>query len=98
LDILINGVSTGQTAGGYSAFTPFAITSGFAPGSNTLTFVTTNFCCDTSNPTGLRVELVGSADGLGKSGGEVPEPTSLLLLGTGVAVVVARRRITRRAR
>jgi hypothetical protein len=63
--ILINGSSTGQTIPfGYPAFqsfTPFSISTGFISGLNTLTFVTNNAPCACFNPTGLRVELSGTA-------------------------------------
>ena len=39
LDILVNGVSSGQVSGGFSNWTMFSLTSGFVPGLNTLDFV-----------------------------------------------------------
>jgi protein with PEP-CTERM/exosortase system signal len=45
---------------GFTAFSPFTITSGFVAGLNTLTFAVTNDPSDTSNPTALRVEINGS--------------------------------------
>ena len=67
LDILINGVSTGQSTppsalGGepYSSWQAFAVTSGIRAGANTLSFVTLNGAGD-DNPTGLRVEMCGWA-------------------------------------
>jgi hypothetical protein len=63
-DILLNGQSTGQAsppgAQPFLTWQAFAITSGFQPGSNTLTFVTRNGP-GVDNPTGLRVELYGWA-------------------------------------
>ena len=57
--IKLNGVVVGPTAPTYSAWTQFAINSGFAAGINTLDFVVTN---DPSgaNPTGLRVDISGT--------------------------------------
>lgn len=86
-DILINGISTGQmTASGYSAFTPFAVNSGFKSGTNTLDFLFTNG----GGPTGLRVEMTGTAAALDA----VPEPGSwaLMLVGFGSMGAVARLR------
>ena len=64
VNILINGVSTGQAnTSQFTSWTPFAITSGFVNGVNTLTFVVNNGSPDAgpgSDPTGLRVELWGS--------------------------------------
>jgi hypothetical protein len=63
-DILINGTSTGQSSPSYGAWTPFQITSGFVPGTNRLTFVVVNGdpgAPQGSDPTGLRVELSGTA-------------------------------------
>lgn len=57
LDILINGVSTGLTAGGFDSPVPFTISRGFVDGMNTLDFVTTNL--PPVGPTGLRVDLRG---------------------------------------
>jgi hypothetical protein len=70
IDILINGASTGQTTppSSYASWTSFAITGGFVSGLNTLDFLVFNLnsdCCDYpagTNPTGLRVEMTGSAD------------------------------------
>ncbi len=43
LDILINGVSTGQTSSGFTSFSMFNISSGFVGGVNTLRFVVDDF-------------------------------------------------------
>jgi hypothetical protein len=85
-DILINGISTGftHTDGSISSFkyfTSFTITSGFRSGLNTLDFVVDNaplgYPGGVYNPTGLRVEMVGTAT-------PVPEPSALTLVGTGL--------------
>jgi len=63
-DILINGVSTGQSISdpqSFRTFTPFTINSGFVEGMNTIDFVITNLPFDGRNPTGLRVEMTGTA-------------------------------------
>ena len=62
-DVLLNGLSTGVTSdGNFGALgNPFTIASGFIDGANTLDFVVNNACCGL-NPTGLRVELSGTAE------------------------------------
>lgn len=88
-DILINGISTGQTTpfGGFT-FHSFTIGSGFVAGTNTLDFIVNNG----GGPTGLRVELSGTAAADG-----IPEPASwaLMILGFGGvgAGVRARRKL-----
>ena len=55
VNILINGVSTGNSdnnVNAFETFQSFSITSGFQPGLNTLDFIVDN----TGGPTGLRVE------------------------------------------
>lgn len=65
LDILINGTSTGQfNTTQFSAWTPFAVTSGFVAGLNELRFVVQNGTPGDppgSDPSGLRVEMSGTA-------------------------------------
>jgi hypothetical protein len=61
-DILLDGQSTGFTnATEYTALAPFSITSGFQSGVNTLDFVVFNVPGPQRNPTGLRVEMSGTA-------------------------------------
>jgi hypothetical protein len=62
VDILINGVSTGQrNTAQFISYTPFRISSGFVSGINTLTFIVNNADGPGNNPTGLRVEMEGTA-------------------------------------
>jgi hypothetical protein len=42
-DILINGMSTGNTSGGFNSFANFSVNSGFVAGVNTLDFVVNDF-------------------------------------------------------
>jgi len=88
VDIFINGISTSNTIafgtpGNYSfqSLHAFAIATGFQNGINILDFVLTN----EGGPTGLRVELTGTANPVGTS---VPEPSTLLLLGSGLLGLV----------
>jgi hypothetical protein len=88
-DIVINGVSTGHTAAGFGGWSSFTLSSGFIAGVNTLDFIVYNVPQEFGNPTGLRVEMSGTAD----PNSQVPEPVSLVLLGTGlVAFGMLRRR------
>jgi hypothetical protein len=84
LDILLNGRSLGITNdNAFTSFTPFTISSGFVSGLNTLEFVVLN----ESGPTGLRVEMTGTA-------GAVPEPATwaMMVLGFGVVGAGMRRK------
>ena len=85
VDILINGVSTGNTAGGFSSWYSFDISSGFVSGVNTLDFIVNN----DGGPTGLRVELSGTADA-------TPEPAPSLMLAIGLAGLGVLKRRGRR--
>jgi hypothetical protein len=58
VDILVNGVSTGNTVAGWGSLAPFTITSGLVAGNNTLDFKVDN-AGTSANPTGLRVDLQG---------------------------------------
>ena len=88
IDILINGVSTGQTVASFDAFQNFSVASGFIDGINTIDFLVTNG----DGPTGLRVEgaLTATADV-----SAVPEPMSLAILGVGLAGAGFVRRFNR---
>jgi len=61
--IKLNGSITGQTTGieDFGGFTPFSISTGFVSGVNTLEFVVNNIPGPSVNPTGLRVEMSGTA-------------------------------------
>lgn len=80
--ITLNGANTGDCLGGgvFASLTAFSISSGFTTGLNTLDFIVDN----TGGPTGLLVEIGGNVSGLGTTPA-VPEPSSLFLLGTGLA-------------
>jgi len=85
-NILLNGVSTGNTATDFNNFYPLTIRTGFVAGLNTLDFVINN----AGGPTGLRVELTGNAT---PNATNVPEPVSLAILGSGLfAIGVLRRK------
>ena len=85
-DIVINGISTSPPSPFYTPLVPFAVTSGFVFGTNTLDFKITNASIGT-NPTGLRVDrIVGSYQA-------VPEPASVAVLGiAGIPLLLRRKR------
>ena len=84
VNILINGVSTGQTVTSFDTFNGFSVTSGFIDGLNTIDFLVRN----DGGPTGLRVEGVLTAS-------PISEPVSLAILGVGLAGVGFLRRFNR---
>ncbi len=81
VDILINGVSISPTSSDFTSWTSFSVNSNFVAGINTLDFVINN----TGGPTGLRVEMSGTADP--SAGDPVPEPATMVLLGAGLSVL-----------
>lgn len=81
VDILINGVSTSATGSNFSSWTSFSVNSNFVAGINTLDFVINN----SGGPTGLRVEMSGTAEPSPTDG--VPEPATMILLGAGLSVL-----------
>ena len=87
LDILINGISTGNsllgiTVDNFSSLHAFDITSGFQAGLNTIDFVIS----DSGVVSGFRAELSGTAE-------VVPEPSIIALMAAGLAGLgFARRR------
>lgn len=58
-DVLLNGVSTKLTAGGFGELKFFYIGAGFVPGLNTLDFILNNGGA-TANPCGFRVEFASA--------------------------------------
>ena len=87
-DVRLNGVSQGITHDSLSAFSSlFTINSDFVAGINTIEFVTNNGG-SSPTPTGLRGEFSSvSADLVS----EVPEPSSIALLGFGTILLFSRR-------
>ena len=84
LDILINGLSTGNTSPSFSSFTNFSISSGFLAGMNTLDFVVQ----DVGAPGALDVRnLTGTASLLAPPNTTVPEPATIVLMGSGLAAI-----------
>ena len=81
LDIVVNGVSSGNNTGlnsdTFRSFFNFTLSSNFVGGTNTLDFIFNN----DGGPTGLRVEMTGTAD---TAVAAVPEPTSFAILGAGL--------------
>jgi hypothetical protein len=78
-DILINGMSTTQTSGGFGSFTAFMINSNFVFGINTLDFVVRDF----GAIAGFRAEfLSASADPASITA--IPEPGTIATLTAGL--------------
>jgi hypothetical protein len=93
LDIIVNGVSTNQTSGGFKGWSSFVILNELLKaGENTLLFVVRNDAGETGNPTGLRVEFTSEAIA-------TPLPAAWLMLLTGFAAFgfLNRRGAKRRA-
>lgn len=86
LDILVNGVSTGNTATFFAVWSPFVLNSGFVNGTNTLDFVVQ----DTGFFGGFRAEFLSS-----NAESAVPEPAAYLLMLTGAAMLGARMMFSR---
>lgn len=60
--ILLNDIATGEAYEGYDEFSgEFVIKTGFLPDKNRLVFIVANRKAEGVNPSGLRVELSGSA-------------------------------------
>ena len=85
VDILLNGVSKGLTSTGFSAYSNFALSSGFVSGVNTIDFSWAN----SGGPGGLRVEFLTANANLNS---QTPEPASIALMLSGVAALAFFRR------
>jgi hypothetical protein len=87
VDILLNGISTGNFNGnGFTQFTDFSISTAegdvFRPGLNTLRFIVNNGA--PPGPTGLRVEFLSAT--------AIPEPSIALLTLATIPLVLRRSR------
>ena len=79
-DILVNGVSTGQTASGFTSYSSFSIAAGLLQsGLNTLDFKVLNASGTSGNPMGLRVEFTERSALLA-----TPLPAALPLFASGL--------------
>jgi hypothetical protein len=89
--MFLNGTLIASTVNGifgFEQFTPFSTSSDFLIGTNTIDFIVDNTA---PSPTGLEVEISGAS-----SVGTTPEPSSLILMGSGVlalAGVVRRKHV-----
>lgn len=89
--LFLNGINTGIVSGSFRLWVPFSINSNFISGINTLEFHVNNYNVLSGNPSGLRVEMSGTAD-------PIPEPATFALLGIGLvgfAGVGVKRRFKR---
>jgi hypothetical protein len=91
-DILVDGVSTGQVNGGYTAFTAFSFTESVSAGTNTLDFAGYNTIGDT--PTGMRVEFESASFSPAVAAAPLPSTAyaGLGLLGGLGSLMLARRK------
>jgi hypothetical protein len=95
-NIILNGVSSGlSNTNGYSSWTAFSLTSGFQPGLNTLTFQVQN---SGGGPTGVRVEMTGTASAAANAVPDGGATAGLLGLGLMGAATLHRRASKRHAR
>ena len=70
-----------------SRLSTFTINNGFVLGDNTIDFVIIN---TTSGNTPAGLQVTSLSGNINRPGAEVPEPTTLLLLGTGLAGIAAK--------
>ncbi|MBS0363125.1 MAG: PEPxxWA-CTERM sorting domain-containing protein [Proteobacteria bacterium] len=87
-DTTILGSQDGPSIGNFNSWADFAASSpAFQAGTNTITFDVINFGQESGNPSGLRVEFLGSTVG------GVPEPATwaLMIGGFGLAGAALRR-------
>lgn len=90
-DVLLNGVSQEIDYIGLETFSDlFTINSGFIAGTNTISFVVDNGGVSDS-PTGVRVEFSDATADEIEEVSDVPEPSSVALLGFGTILLFSRR-------
>ncbi|MEO1460286.1 MAG: VPLPA-CTERM sorting domain-containing protein [Pseudomonadota bacterium] len=89
-NMFLNGNLVASTTGGFSAFTDYSITDFFIIGVNTLTVEVVNAGGSSQNPTGLRLSVLESFDGVTA----VPLPAGILMLlgALGITGVSCRKR------